>query len=48
MCVTPHEYYNKCYLKLHKIRQSQKNNKKYNKDYIGPLGILKTIRGTQG
>ena len=26
----------------------RKNNKKYNKDYIGLLGLLQTIKGKQG
>ena len=37
------------YSRLYKTRQSKKNNnKKYNKDYIGLSGLLKTIRGKQG
>ena len=48
--ITSHELYiyNTCIFLKAPQNLTKKNNKKYIKDYIGLLGLLKTIRGKQG
>jgi len=38
----------KIHLSFKVTKKPKKNNKKYNKDYIRLLGLMQTIRGTQG